>query len=109
MTLIYRAVRRTGLVLVMVAIAGFTGMISSVSVAESQSQHMSKCESELQALYGDDVRKRMVKAKRYQGIHKMTYKVYPNDTPQLVVNCVSDASNQQTVTLTSKAGDILNP
>jgi hypothetical protein len=87
---------------------GFSAFPLSAS-AESQSQHLAMCKSELKSLYGADVRERMVKAKSYQGKHKMTLKVYPAGEANTVIECFSNEAAEQSVVLRTKDGTVLNP
>ena len=100
---------------VMIAVVGvMMGGLSAFSAsasasAKSQSEHLSMCKSELKSLYGADVRARMVKAKSYQGKHKMTLKVYPTGEASTVVECLSNDAVEQGVVLMTKDGTVLNP
>ena len=68
---------RAALVAALVVLTmGVMSLFSTSVSAESQNDHLAMCKLELKALYGDDVRVRMVKAKRYKGQHKMTLKVF---------------------------------
>lgn len=77
--------------------------------AESQSEHLAMCKLELKSLYGADVRERMVKAKSYQGKHKMTLKVYPAGEANTVIECLTNDTAEQSVLLMTKEGTVLNP
>ena len=98
---------------VMIAVVGvMMGGLSAFSAsasAKSQSEHLSMCKSELKSLYGADVRARMVKAKSYQGKHKMTLKVYPAGEASTVVECLSNDAVEQGVVVMTKDGTVLNP
>ncbi|MDA8773071.1 hypothetical protein N9S00_00065 [Luminiphilus sp.] len=87
---------------------GVMSLFSTSVSAESQSDHLAMCKLELKALYGDDVRVRMVKAKQYKGQHKMTLKVYPAGEAKTVVECVSDDAPEPGIVLMAKDGSILN-
>lgn len=87
---------------------GLMSLFSTSVSAESQSDHLKMCKLELKALYGDDVRIRMVKAKQYQGQHKMTLKVYPAGEAKTIVECVSDDTPDPGIVLMAKDGSILN-
>ena len=88
---------------------GVMSLFSTSVSAESQSDHLKMCKLELKALYGDDVRIRMVKAKQYQGQHKMTLKVYPAGEANTVIECLSNEAAEQSVVLRTKDGTVLNP
>ena len=102
---------------VMIAVVGvmmgglsaFSASASASASAKSQSEHLSMCKSELKSLYGADVRARMVKAKSYQGKHKMTLKVYPAGEASTVVECLSNDAVEQGVVVMTKDGTVLNP
>jgi hypothetical protein len=50
----------------------------------------------------------MVKAKQYQGQHKMTLKVYPAGEAKTIVECVSDDAPESGIVLMAKDGSIIN-
>ena len=87
---------------------GLMSLFSTSVSAESQSDHLKMCKLELKGLYGDEVRIRMVKAKQYQGQHKMTLKVYPAGEAKTIVECVSDDASEPGIVLMAKDGSILN-
>ena len=87
---------------------GLMSLFSTSVSAESQSDHLKMCKLELKGLYGDDVRIRMVKAKQYQGQHKMTLKVYPAGEAKTIVECVSDDAPESGIVLMAKDGSIIN-
>lgn len=90
------------------AIAGSLSVASAAFAADSMTEHLAKCDAELQALYGDDVRTRMVKAKTYRGNHTMKFKVFPAGQPSTVIECKSDDNPEQAVKLMSTSGELLN-
>ena len=99
---------RAALVAALVVLTmGVMSLFSTSVSAESQNDHLSMCKLELKALYGDDVRVRMVKAKRYKGQHKMTLKVYPSGESKTVVECVSEDAPEPGIVLMAKDGSIL--
>ena len=102
------AVTQSAMAALVVLAMGVISLFSTSVSAESQSDHLKMCKLELKALYGDDVRIRMVKAKQYRGQHKMTLKVYPADEAKTVVECVSDDAPEPGIVLTAKDGSILN-
>ena len=102
------AVTQSAMAALVVLAMGVISLFSTSVSAESQSDHLKMCKLELRALYGDDVRIRMVKAKQYRGQHKMTLKVYPADEAKTVVECVSDDAPEPGIVLTAKDGSILN-
>lgn len=87
---------------------GVMSLFSTSVSAESQNDHLAMCKLELKALFGDDVRVRMVKAKRYKGQHKMTLKVYPSGESKTVVECASNETPEQGIVLMAKDGSILS-
>ncbi len=102
------AVTQSAMAALVVLTMGVISLFSTSVSAESQSDHLKMCKLELKALYGDDVRIRMVKAKQYRGQHKMTLKVYPADEAKTVVECVSDDAPEPGIVLMAKNGSILN-
>jgi hypothetical protein len=99
---------RPAMAALVVLTMGVMSLFSTSVSAESQSDHLKMCKLELKALYGDDVRIRMVKAKQYQGQHKMTLKVYPAGEAKTIVECVSDDAPESGIVLMAKDGSIIN-
>ncbi|WP_435211850.1 hypothetical protein ACMAY6_11110 [Luminiphilus sp. nBUS_16] len=102
------AVTQSAMAALVVLAMGVISLFSTSVSAESQSDHLKICKLELKALYGDDVRIRMVKAKQYQGQHKMTLKVYPAGEAMTVVECVSNDAPEPGIVLMAKDGSIFN-
>lgn len=90
-------------------IGGALSVAAGAYAADSMESHLAKCETELQALYGDDMRARMIKAKTYKGNHKMRFKVYPAGQPSTVIECAGAETAEQAVILRSQSGEVLNP